>query len=167
MHAQSLSCVQLCDPMDCITLPWHLPAWECWWCPSCLSQVHPGQQICSPWPCPTSQVLQAPWSGSLVVCHSYTLLRIPKSFIYEGCVYWYLLLEKTLERPLDCKEIKLVHPKGNPPRIFTGRTGAEAPILWPPDTKSWLIGKDPDARKYWRQEKRMTQWIWVWVNSGK
>ena len=62
--------------------------------------------------------------GSLIVSYSYTLPRIPKSFIYEGYIYWYLLLEKTLESPLDCKEIKLVNPKGNPPWIFTGRTGA-------------------------------------------
>ena len=69
-----------------------------------------------------------------------------------------LLLEKTLECPLDCKEIKPVHPKGNQPWIFTGRTNAEAeaPILWSPDTKSWLIRKDPDAGKDWRQEKKAT-----------
>ena len=61
--------------------------------------------------------------------------------------------------PLDSKENKLVHPKGNQPWIFTGRTDAEAkaPILWPPDVKSWLTGKDPDARKDWRQEKGMTE----------
>ena len=69
-------------------------------------------KICSSWPCPTSQALQAPWAGSLIVSYSYTLLRIPKSFIYEGYIYWYLLLEKTLESPLDCREIKLVNPKG-------------------------------------------------------
>ena len=57
--------------------------------------------------------------------------------------------------PLDCKEIQSVHPKGNQSWIFTGRTDAEAeaPILWPPDAKNWLIGKDPDAGKDWRQEK--------------
>ena len=60
-----------------------------------------------------------------------------------------------LESPLDSKEIKPVHPKGNQSWIFIGRTDAEAaaPILWPPDVKSWLIGKDPDAGKDWRQEK--------------
>ena len=59
------------------------------------------------------------------------------------------MLEKTLERPLDCKEIQSVHPKGNQPRIFIGRTDAEAetPILWPTDAKNQLIGKDPDAGK--------------------
>ena len=60
-----------------------------------------------------------------------------------------MVLEKTLESPLDCKEIKPVSPKGNQPRMFIGRTDveAEAPILWPPDVKSELTGKDPDARK--------------------
>ena len=68
------------------------------------------------------------------------------------------MLEKTLEHPLDCKEIKLVNPKGNQSRIFTGRTDAEAetPILWPPDVKNWLIGKDPDAGKDWRWEEKGT-----------
>ena len=60
-----------------------------------------------------------------------------------------MVLEKTLESPLDSKKIKPVNPKGNQHRMFTGRTDAEAetPILWPPDAKSWLIGKDPDAEK--------------------
>ena len=68
------------------------------------------------------------------------------------------LLEKTLESPLDCKEIQSVHPKGNQSWIFIGRTDAEAetPILWPSDVKSWLIGKDPDAGKDWRQEEKGT-----------
>ena len=63
---------------------------------------------------------------------------------------------KRLESPLDCKEIRPVNPKGNQSWIFTGRTDAEAeaPILWPPDAKNWLIGKDPDAGKEWRQEER-------------
>ena len=58
-----------------------------------------------------------------------------------------MVLEKTLESPLDCMEIKPINPKENQPRIFTGRTDAETPILWSPDKKSRLIGKDPDARK--------------------
>ena len=71
---------------------------------------------------------------------------------------WTVVLEKTLESPLDCKEIKPVNPKGNQYWIFIGRTysEAEAPILWPPDVKNWLIGKDPDAEKDWRQEKKAT-----------
>ena len=67
-----------------------------------------------------------------------------------------VVLEKTLESPLDCKEIKAVHPKGNQSWIFIGRTGAEteAPILWPPDTKNWLTGKDLEAGKDWRPEDK-------------
>ena len=70
-----------------------------------------------------------------------------------------VVLEKTLESPLDSKEIKPVSPKGNQPWIFTGRTDAEpeAPILWPPDANSWFIGKDPHARKDWGQEKGATE----------
>ena len=70
-----------------------------------------------------------------------------------------VLLEKTLESPLDCKEIKPVNPKRNQFWIFIGRADAEAeaPILWPPDAKSWLIGKDPDAGKDWGQEKGVTE----------
>ena len=73
--------------------------------------------------------------------------------------FWTLVLEKTLESLLDSKEIQPVNPKGNQSWIFIGRTDAEVetPILWPPDAKNWLIGKDPDAGKDWRQEgKGMT-----------
>ena len=68
------------------------------------------------------------------------------------------MLEKTLESPLDCKEIQLVHPKENQSRIFIGRTDADAetPIIWPPHVKNWLLGKDPDAGKDWRQEEKGT-----------
>ena len=70
-----------------------------------------------------------------------------------------ILLEKTLESPLDCKEIQAVHPKGDQSWLFTGRTDARAEtlVLWPPHAKSWLIWKDPDAGKDWRQEKGMTE----------
>ena len=76
----------------------------------------------------------------------------------KDCCFWTVVLEKTLENPLDCKEIQLVHPKGNQSWIFIGRTDAEAetPILWPPDVKNWLIGKDPDAGKDWGQEEKGT-----------
>ena len=69
-----------------------------------------------------------------------------------------MVLEKTLESPLDCKEIQPVYPKGNQSWIFIGRTDAEAeaPIFWPPNVKKWLIGKDPDAGKDWRQEEKET-----------
>ena len=75
----------------------------------------------------------------------------------EGWV-WIVVLEKTLESPLDSREIKPVNPKGNQSWIFIGRTDAEAetPILWPPDAKNWLIGKDPDAGKDWRQKEKGT-----------
>ena len=69
---------------------------------------------------------------------------------------WTIVLEKILESPMDCKEIKPVNPKGNQPWIFTGRTEAEAPILWPPDEKSWLIRKDPDSGRDWRHEDKGT-----------
>ena len=98
----------------------------------------------------------------------------------ENWCFWIVLLEKTLGSPLGSKEIKLTNPKGNQPWLFIGRADAEAeaPILWPPDTKSQPIRKDPDFGKDWRQEKGMTeddlvgwhhrhcQWTWVWVNSG-
>ena len=89
------------------------------------------------------------------------------------------MLEKTLESPLNCKDIQPVHPKGTQSWIFIGKTDVEAetPILWPPDVKDWFTGKDPDAGKDWRQEEKgttswdgwiasPTQWTWVWVNSG-
>ena len=72
--------------------------------------------------------------------------------------FWTVVLERTLEGPFDSKEIRSVNPKGNQPWTFIGRTDAEAevPIFWPPDGKSWLIGKDPDARKDWWQEEKGT-----------
>ena len=75
----------------------------------------------------------------------------PKNWCFRTVV-----LEKTLECLLDCKEIQPVHPKGNQSCIFIGRTDAEAPILWPPDEKNWLIWKDPDAGKDWRLEEKGT-----------
>ena len=85
------------------------------------------------------------------------------------------MLEKTLESPLDCKEIQPVNPKGNQPWIIIGRIDAEAPILWPPDAKSWLIRKDPDAGKDWGQEEKwmtgwmasLTQWTRIWTNCKR
>ena len=69
-----------------------------------------------------------------------------------------MVLEKTVKSPLDCKEIQQVHPKGDVSWVFIGRTDAEAetPILWPPDAKNWLIGKDPGAGKDWGQEEKET-----------
>ena len=95
-------------------------------------------------------------------------------------MFWTVVLEKALESTLDSKEIKPVNPKGNQSWVFIGRTDAEGEtlILWPPDVKSWLIKKDPDAGKDWRQEEKgmtewdgwmasLTWWTWVWVNSGR
>ena len=82
--------------------------------------------------------------------------------------FWMVVLEKTLESPLDSKEIKPVHPKGNQPWILTGRTDAktEAPILWPPDVKNSLVEKDPDAGKNWRQEEKgKMRWLDHWLNG--
>ena len=79
-----------------------------------------------------------------------------ESWMPKNWCFWTVVLEKTLESPLDCKEIQAVYPKGNESWIFIGRTDAKAetPILWPPDAKNWLIGKDPDAGKDWRQEEK-------------
>ena len=79
-----------------------------------------------------------------------------ESWVLKNWCFWTIVLEKTLEIPLDCKEIKPVHPKINQCWIFIGRTDAEveAPIVWPPDVKNWLLRKDPDAGKDWRQEEK-------------
>ena len=78
------------------------------------------------------------------------------SWAPKNWCFWTVVLEKTLESPLDCKEIQLVHPKGDQSWVFIGRTDVEAetPILWPPDVKSWLIWKDSDAGKDWGQEEK-------------
>ena len=110
-------------------------------------------------------------------CENWTIKKAECRKI-DAFELWYC--EKTLESPLDCTEIKAVNPKGNQSWIFIGRTDAEAetPILWPPDAQNWLIGKDPDAGKDWRQEEEEkgmtedswmaspTQWTWVWGSSG-
>ena len=79
-----------------------------------------------------------------------------ESWALKNLSFWTAVLDKTLESPLDCKEIQPVNPKGNQSWIFTGRTDAvaETPILCPPDAKNWLIGKGPDAGKDWRQEEK-------------
>ena len=106
-------------------------------------------------------------------------LDYKESWVPKNWCFWTVILEKTLESPLDCKEIQPVNPKGNQSWIFIGRTDVEAetPKLWPSDVKSWIIWKDPDAEKDWRWEKGddrgwdgwmawPTQWTWAWVNSG-
>ena len=88
-----------------------------------------------------------------------------ESWALKNWCFWTVLLEKTLESPLDCKDIKPVHPKGNQSQIFIRRTDAEAeaPILWPPYANGQLIRKDPDAEKDWRQEEKgMTEDKMIW-----
>ena len=82
-----------------------------------------------------------------------------ESWVPKNWCFWTVVLEKTLESPLDCKEIQPLHSKGDESWLFTGRMDAEAetPILWPPDEKKWLIWKDPDAGKDWGQEKGTTE----------
>ena len=104
-------------------------------------------------------------------------LNHKESWVLKNWCFWTVVLEKTLDSPLDCSEIKPVPPKGNQSWIFIGRTDVEAetPILWPPDAKNWLTGKDPDVGKDWRQEKGTTEdeWLdgsptqlaWVWASS--
>ena len=85
-------------------------------------------------------------------------LDYKESWVLKNWCFWTVVLEKTLESPLDCKEIKPVHPKGDQSLIFIARTDAEAeaPIFWPPDVKNWLTGQDPDAGKDWRQDEMGT-----------
>ena len=100
-----------------------------------------------------------------------------ESWAPKDWCFWTVVLEKTLESPLDCKEIQPVHPKGNQSWIFLWRTNAETLILWPPDTKNWLIGKDPDWErlkaggeeddKGWNSwMASLTWWTWIWSSSG-
>ena len=101
-----------------------------------------------------------------------------ESLVLKNWFFWTVVLKKTLESPLGSKEIQPVNPKGNQSWIFIGRSDAEAEalILWPPDSKNWLFGKDPDAGKDWRQEEKgMTgwdgwmaspnRWTWIWASS--
>ena len=85
-------------------------------------------------------------------------LDYKESWVLNNWCFWTVVLEKTLESPLDCKEIQSVHPKGDQSWVFIGRTDVEAEtqILWLPDAKSWLIGKDPDAGRDWGQEEQGT-----------
>ena len=101
-----------------------------------------------------------------------------ESWALKNWWFWTVVLEKTLESPLDCKEIQPVHPKGNQSWMFMGRTGAETPIFWPPDVKNWIIWKKPwcwerlkvegkgDNRGWDGWMASPTQWTWVWVDSG-
>ena len=83
-------------------------------------------------------------------------IEVKYCWVLKNWCFQTMVLEETLESPLDCKEIQTVHPKGNQSWVFIGRTDAEAPILWLPDEKNRFIGKDPDAGKDWRQEEKGT-----------
>ena len=116
----------------------------------------------------------------LVVMYGCESWYCEESWAAKNWCFWTVVLEKTLERPLVCKEIQPVHTEGDQSWMFIGRTGkAETPILWPPQAKCWLIWKDPDVGKDWGQEEKGTiedetvgwhhwpnQWTWVWVDSG-
>ena len=106
-------------------------------------------------------------------------LDCEESWAAKNWCFWTVVLEKTLESPLDCKEIQPVHSEGDQPWDFFGTNDAKAetPVLWPPHAKNWLIGKDSDAGRDWGQEEKgttgwdgwmasLTWWTWVWVNSG-
>ena len=88
-----------------------------------------------------------------------------ESWAPKNWCFWTVGLEKTLESPLDCTEIKPVNPKGTQSWIFIGRIDAEAPILWPPNAKNWLIGKDPDAGKNCRQEEKRKTEDEIWLDG--
>ena len=103
-------------------------------------------------------------------------LDYKESWVSKYWSFWTVVLDKTHESPLNCKEIKPVNLKGNQSWILTGKTVAEAPILWSPDAKNWFNGEDPDAGKDWKQKKKgttedgwvasLTRWTWVWASSG-
>ena len=106
-------------------------------------------------------------------------LDYKESWVLKNWCFWTVVLEKTLESPLDCKEIQTLHSKGDQSWIFIGRSDAEAetPILWPSDAKNWLTGKtlmlgrlkvrgEGDDRGWDGCMASLTQWTWVWVNSG-
>ena len=114
-------------------------------------------------------------SGHVWMCE----LDCEESWVQKNWCFWTVVLEKTLESALDCKEIQQAHPKGNQSWMFIGRTDAKAetPILWPPHAKSWVIGKDPrcweglgaegkgDDRGWDGRMASLTGWTWVWVDS--
>ena len=106
-------------------------------------------------------------SQSYGFCSSYVWMwevDHKESWALKNWCFWTVVLEKTVESHLDCKEIKPVNSKGNQSWIFIGRTDAEAPIFWPSDVKNWFIGKDPDAGKDWRwEEKGIDAFeLWCW-----
>ena len=116
-----------------------------------------------------------------VVMYEICELNHKESWASKNWCFWTVVLEKTLESPLHCKEIQPVHPKGDQSWVFTGRSDVEAetPILWPPDAKNWLIGKRPwclerlkaggegDNRGWDVWMASPTQWTWIWASSRR
>jgi len=168
--AKSLqSCPTLCDPTDgsppdstipgilqARTLEWvaisFANAWKWKVKGKSLSRV---RLFATPW----TAALQAPSSMGFSRHECWSGVPSPslkESWALKNWWFWTVVLEKILENLLDYKEIKPVNPKGNQPWIFIRRTDAEALILWPPDAKNWLLRKDPDAGKHWRQEEKGT-----------
>ena len=136
-------------------------------------------RVPSPWQewCAGPWVASEHWPGGHgdTVC-SCSVFYIGVHFLETCFLFSQLMFIEPNERPLDSKEIKPVNPKGNQPWIFTGWTGAEALVLWPPNAKNRLSGKDPEAGKDWGQEEEgtedemvasPTQWTWVWASSGR
>ena len=124
------------------------------------------------------QILMTASKGSCSQSYGFSVVRFGCELDHEegwapkNWYFWTVVLEKTLESPLDCKEIKPVNPKGSQSWIFVARTDAEAetPIFWPPDVNNWFLGKDPHAGTNWRQEEKgMTEDEMVgwhhWINE--
>ena len=134
-----------------------------------LSPFNPVLLFPTLWTIPLTPRLLCPWNSpgknTEVGCHALLQGIFPiqglntdykESWVPKNWCFWTVVLEKTLESPLDCKESQLVHCKGNQFWVFIGRTDAETetPILWPPHAKTWLIGNDPDAGRDWGQEEK-------------
>ena len=158
MYAYSVESYS-CDPMDCSPLGSSIRGifWQEHWLP-----FPPPGDLPNPGTEPVSPALagrffpaapQSPFNWDLATCTP----PLGTSILKNWC-FWTVVLEKTLKCPLDSKEIQPVHPKGNQSWIFFERTDTETetPTLWLPDVKNWLIGKDLDAGKDWRQEEKGT-----------
>ena len=146
------SCLTLCNPMDCslpgCSIHGIFQAIVLEWIAISFSRGSSQPRHWTRVSCITGRCF-IPWATREVLKESW----VPKNWYF-----WTVVLEKTLESPLDCKEIQPVHPKGNQSWTLIGRTDAEAeaPVLWPPDAKNWLIWKDPNAGKDWRREEKGT-----------
>ena len=159
------SCPTLCNPMNHSTpgLPvYHqLPEFtqtHVHWVNDAIQPSHPLSSLSPPAPNPSQHQSLFQWVSSSHEVAKILELDCEESWAPKKWCFWTVVLEKTLESPLDCKEIQPVHPEGDQPWDFLGRNDAKAetPVLWPPHEKSWLIGKDSDARRDWGQEEKGT-----------